>query len=637
MNFPSAIVKQSLTTSGLINSKPIENIVTLHSTPIEFDSSLAFESLEAISVLSDNRISGINFTKWFEETLWKNGKEGQSIKGNWKLKKAFLNENVYGNGLINKKSINEIEKNLKINVNAIEMTISNYSGQYSDMCVKLQYRAEDFAKNSVYILKYFESAFTLSENEEIFSHFAFKTKDHRDFVLINTNCTTHVYKWHRSEEKFIKMNSIETGVIYDWLKIENNGVLVITNSRMAENAPCKYGGLHTWELSEDTLVHFDTISQETDILELHVIDSMNSNSFYALENSDNVINYNASGGILEKWKLPTENFTYSFLPSNLLYGINLSNGRRIFSLDSKSFRRDKRFLFGNTPVMKMTTNATNSEDSPTFTFKMPDISFSERKNSIPTIPSKPIKTTKRIDFMSKVKEAGDVIRRSFNLQTVIAPEVVKKSNDTTTTTTTDEKLARLNDTNKLLFIINSPNISSLKPSNANLVDKSPIKDSIINTLIQNKTSSDDQSITVKPTEKVIETSTESAIQPTSTSQSSLGSNLFSFTPRIIMPTEDHDENLKEEHPSNEINLAAENEERVYENKVDTLEIQGTGVRDMENVFIPEHGFGEVTVLYVGTESNRKALYAITRKRNSLIKREDFIEVNFALNFNYCLN
>ena len=165
-----ALVLNSVTANGLINSKNIETIATLNSSQ-NFDSSLTFINLEASSLISDDRISSINFTKWYESALWKTGKDVQQIYGNWRMKTVYLENEVYGNGLINGQPINKIEKNLNKNVHEIEMALTNYSVEYRSMCEKLQYRADDYAKSSIYVLKYFEEAFRIVENANIFSYY----------------------------------------------------------------------------------------------------------------------------------------------------------------------------------------------------------------------------------------------------------------------------------------------------------------------------------------------------------------------------------------------------------------------------------------------------------------------------------
>ncbi|KAG5684167.1 hypothetical protein PVAND_013408 [Polypedilum vanderplanki] len=616
---PGANVVKGVTINGLVNSKDINKIATLDSSLL-LDSSLAFSSLEAISLISEDRISGTNFTKWYENVVWKNGKDLQIINGNWKIEKILLNEDVIGNGLINKRSINEIEKNLKINVNAIQMIISNYSEGYPNMCKKLQYNAENFAQKSIYVLKYFEIDFKITELQKIFSYFAFQT-DSKNYLLINTKCTTQIYEWNKFDEKFIRLASVETGVIYNWVKLESDtskrgrgGVFIITNSKIKADGLCEHGGLNSWKFINDKLVHIKTISSDDDVVDLHV-DSTNMNSFYALTNADYVINLNAFGVILQQWKLPTDSSLYRFLPSGLHYGLNLSNGRRIISINIKNnanspFSRQRRFLYN------VTKTDSTENDSVIFTLKRPEISFKDdRKNSIPTIPSKTIKTSSnQVDFITKVKKAGEVIRSSFNIKN----ETIDNLKSAVTKSKFDLKQTNPYSTNKLLFVINSPNIttfmqnisSTMKQrisSNNEFFDKwFKINDG--NNTIDNSTDNTTDILTESETQ----TTTLPSVEITT-------SNEFTLTPRILMPHDEDELSLQQNSSSNEntsfvVNL--ENERLIH-----AVPIQGSGMSYMENNFI-----GEVTVLYVGVNNNKRPLYAVKKERDSFIKGNNFIEI-----------
>ncbi|CAG9800989.1 unnamed protein product [Chironomus riparius] len=606
-----ALVLNSVTANGLVNSKNIANIAVLNSSP-NFDSSLTFINLEASNLVSDDRISSINFTKWYENALWKKGKEVQHIYGNWRLQTIYLENNVFGNGLINGQPINEIEKNLNKNVHEIEMALTNYSVEYRSMCEKLQYRADDISKSSIYVLKYFEEAFKIIEYGNIFSYFTFTTKKNRNYLLVNTNCTTNIYKWKRSQEQFVKLSTVETGVIYSWNKLEpenSHDVFIITNSKMSANAPCLYGGTNSWKMVKDNLIHISSISYDTNVLELFV-HPLNSYSFYALDNLDHVTNYNITGQIVEKWKLPVENSTYSFLSADILGGLNLNNGRKIYSLDSTSIRRRQRSVYSDAQIMTVSRAKAHSNDSPTYTLKKPDFHLYPNSNyTVPLIPSKPVKTTKRIDFMSKVKDAGDVIRRSFNLQTAYLSPSSNAS-----------KIAKVNGSDdKLLFAFKSPNVTALR--------EKMVINAAKTTLVRNDKVENEKFMVEKL--KELEDAIKNDIKDSDNLQAVTDSPkmeenqtepIYSFSPRIIM----NDEN-NEQGASTTERIGLENVFN-FEPIVEAVMINGEGVRDTENNIIPEHGQGEIAVLNVGTKKNRKTLYAVSRKRTSVIQGNNVIEI-----------
>jgi SepF-like predicted cell division protein (DUF552 family) len=83
---------------------------------------------------------------------------------------------------------------------------------------------------------------------------------------------------------------------------------------------------------------------------------------------------------------------------------------------------------------------------------------------------------------------------------------------------------------------------------------------------------------------------------------------------------------------------AEEIESPEERQAETSVVQTSGVRDMENAFIPEHG--EIIVINVGPADQKKQLFAVSRKRSSIVvsggdKGNDFIEVKkFVMFKNY---
>lgn len=632
-------VLDSITARGRINSKQIDKIVLLNSSPT-FDSKMNFRSLEVRSIHSDFLISNVDFNRWYESRVWKNSKDVQVVTGNWNIKNAFFHNEVTGSGLINGRSINDIEKTLKDNVNQVQAFLSNYTGQYAEMCHTMRNQAEDFAKNSIHILKYLELDFKVTEDREIFSFHEFSTSKNDHYLLVNTECITHIYKWIRSKEKFIKSTSFESGVIYGYVSVEhqNGDFYVITNSQMAAGAPCKFGGLNSWKLDDNKLIHIKTIVAEPDIQELYS-DPLHSTSFFALDNLDQVINFDAFGTKLDGWKLPSENFSYSFLPHGVLTGINVYNGRRLFSINSHALKRNKRTWFSD-------GKSRQGNNSRKFVVNQPEY-------SLPIIKPIILQPVEENDFIAKVKNVGDKIKSNFELNEVnddkqklnVRQEVARKplfefklpklfsnsffnneddeeeeddyeDEEKSAESSTKSQLDVKKNPVQLVFAIKNPNFPhplnlSEKLAKAGGVERLNLKsvgDSILNA-IKNPGIPQKKNFTEK------EATLEEATEPTATESSS-----FSFTPRIIMNNDEDDNVLEYDEPSTSSTIDNEAE-------VNSMVMQGNGVRDMENVFIPERGFGEITVIRVG---GSKELFAVSRRRSSTVvsndRGNDFIEV-----------
>lgn len=383
-----------------------------------------FKSLQGSSLYSSDAISGTNFDKWYDNVLWARGKEEQRIAGFWEVKKLQITNDATGNGLINDVSIHEIEKNLQSSISSIDDAIKDHSGKYQQLCRELGIKANE-SQSSVYIIKHFELDFKISEDDDIFSYFAFET--HENFLAVNTNCTTHLYKWNRREERFKKLASVVTGVVYNWLLVKNvrKDVFIITNSRMEANYPCMFGGLNVWKMNEDQLFHVSTISKETDILELHA-NQQQPGRFFTLNNMDEVTHYDVFGEKKEFWKLPEDRYNYSFIPPEVMTKLTLFNGHNVYSLDSKFKSRRGRAWDQFAPRLTKVQSETMPVDSPIYRFKMPD--GSQLKQTMPTIPAKQlISSDKREHFVTRIRQIGDAVRKSLSETFRDIPKITVKN------------------------------------------------------------------------------------------------------------------------------------------------------------------------------------------------------------------
>lgn len=413
-SFASARVYGPLTTSGKVNSRHLQDIVLLNSSPT-IESSVNFQSLEGSSLLTDHPISSFNFNKWYENVLWRHGKGEQLITGKWKVKQLRLTSDAAGNGLINDLSVSDIEKNLRKSVASIDAAISNHTGKYQEWCQDLRGKAYE-SQNAIHILKHFTFDFKIVEAASIFSSFAFHSRN-ENYFAINLNCTTKLYKWRKQDASFKLLGHFVTGVVYDWAVVNNlkQDAFIVTNSRMEANYPCPFGGLNVWKMNDDQLFHVTTISNSTDVLELHV-NPAQPGRFFTLNNLDFVTHYDVFGEKKEFWQLPMDNYNYSFVPPEVTSDLTLYNGQKLFVLESKFKNRAARFLWEDAQLLKIFRNKTRPGDSPMYTVKMPKpIQKSKSTNTLPSIPATPLTSTNdRQDFVLKIRQVGDAMRRSLS-------------------------------------------------------------------------------------------------------------------------------------------------------------------------------------------------------------------------------
>ena len=136
-------------------------------------------------------------------------------------------------------------------------------------------------------------------------------------------------------------------------------------------------------------------------------------------------------------------------------------------------------------------------------------------------------------------------------------------------------------------------------------------------------------------------SKESSTQPTTTKKLSTTSAdvdkpttvtpITSFTPRIIMKSYDDirvDDNVKETFDTKfpeDFTQATDVGSDLNQDGNDDLEgrvayeVPTGGVRTAENAFLPEKGAGELLVIYVGPNHQKRKLYAVSQTRESTIK------------------
>jgi hypothetical protein len=417
--FTNAAVRGPLNVYGKVNSKNLNNIVLLNSSAA-IESAVSFRSLQGASINTEDNISGINFKSWYENVLWNRGKDEQVIGGNWKVKKVKLIDDATGNGLINGKSVKEIERNLRTSIGAIDATISNHHGKYLELCRDLGGKAND-SRNSIHVLKHFELDFKVQELSEIFSYFTFESAN-ENFLLVNTNCTSQLYKWEKEQEGFKLAGKVVTGVVYDWALV-NSGkgeVFIVTNSQMEANYPCMYGGLNVWKIIADQIFHVTSIAKDSEVLELHV-NPYQPGRFFTLNNLDLVMHFDVFGQPLDKWQLPMEHYNYSFVPPEVGSDVTLYNGRKLFMLESKFKSRQTRFLWNtknnepwlsSAPIMNL-TKSQNPGESPIYTLKQP-APVQKDKFSLPSIPAKPlVRVDDEADFVTRIRNVGDALQRSM--------------------------------------------------------------------------------------------------------------------------------------------------------------------------------------------------------------------------------
>lgn len=484
---------------------------------------------------------------------------------------------VQGNGIINERSVVEIEKNLRSNLEVIESTISNYSSEYREMCSHLKKLAKDSRKSS-HILKYFELDFKLKKDSPIHSFFYFG-----EIFGINIGCRTFLYQWMKNDENFKEIGSTETGHVDAWKVLQASGgeifIIVKTKSRSFDG--CAYSaGLNIWKFQNKHLVHFKTVLQNADdIVEMHV-NLKYDDRFFTLDKNDVVKSYLINGAIKDTWPLSREYSNYSFVDLRASNDIMLSNSRKLVILESKFKSRKARTFYPiETPLLQFQKNSElvkNDNPSP------PEIPVSFKNRSTPTL--QPSTTTNRKSengqFLSDIRSFSENMRngvkKSFEEMRNKTLENLKLPPSRQVMLIRSDNLSKLRDSLKLPKLLARPKIDKIdgpELSTENLPED----------------------ITAEP-ELVQSEAAELQDEFTTTTTTET-------TPVLI------DEILP--------NTADDDEEK--ENSSAPFEIiDGGGIRESENIYFPERGSGEFLMVLVGPHF--RSLYVVSRVRDATIKR-----------------
>ncbi|CAO1413813.1 unnamed protein product [Diamesa serratosioi] len=344
--FQGARVLNLLIANEKINGKYLKNVALLNGD-ITIESPISMKSVGTYSLYTDYPISTINFNNHYNNVLWMNGMAQQVIQGKWSVKNVTVQENVYGNGLINGLNVNVIQENFHKHLQTINNVTSNYVDFYHKTCNEIQYNVNVSTQENVHILKYFERVtfeeLAAQHNEEIFSSFAFETPAGVNYLAINRNCTTTLFMWQREKEDYVLMERTTlTGIVYNWLAVRlDNEVFVVTNSKM--EFPCNRIGTNIWKVYNGELVFLRNIRQHNDVLEMHTNTKKTPPSFYLLLNNDMVLEYDVFGYQLDHWQLLVGRGNYNFLSDDLELGVPvaLCDGKTLITLESKQSQRSK--------------------------------------------------------------------------------------------------------------------------------------------------------------------------------------------------------------------------------------------------------------------------------------------------------
>ena len=227
-------------------------------------------------------------------------------------------------------------------------------------------------------------------------------------------------------------------------------------------------------------------------------------------------------------------------------------------------------------------------------------------------------------------------------ETTVSSSILAITKESTTQSATEEKTEETTEEKTTQSTTKESTTQSTTEGTTQSTTIESIKQSTTEELTQSTSEESTQSTTEESTtQPLTELSTK---QPTTTRKSSTISSEVekstsvipntSFTPRIIMPQDNVmkvDDNVDETFdtkfpeditPATDVEsdvIGVNKEGNIEMGERVAYEVPTGGVRTTENAFLPEKGAGELLVLYVGPNNQKKKLYAVSQTRESTIK------------------
>lgn len=336
--FHTIRVLQSLTLPPILNSKPFGPPVAIGPEMI-IESPISFRHLIVDRLETEDMISGVDFNQWYENSLWRKGRDHQTIEAKISARNVRFNGDVEGDGKINGVDIVDVVQRMKAAKKNVEDQLLDYRSEMRSFCSNTK-QLVDKSQSRMYFFKYFVQRQVINEHLPIVSFHFF---DHLgyNFLGVNMGCESHFYQWDPTGKAFVPIFKYYTGVVQEWNHVVNGeeAIFLVTRS-ITELTQCEVAGLSVWLF---TGVQLQLIWNTVDTASMQSVaaDPAKSTSFYVLT-PDVVVEYGVDGSTLEQWRLPKSALGYEFIPSKVGLGLALSDSKLLVLLSNvnKTFEED---------------------------------------------------------------------------------------------------------------------------------------------------------------------------------------------------------------------------------------------------------------------------------------------------------
>uniref|UniRef100_A0A182VQM2 VWFD domain-containing protein n=1 Tax=Anopheles minimus TaxID=112268 RepID=A0A182VQM2_9DIPT len=328
--FNTIRVLNSATLPTMLNGVPFGEPVQL-TNDMTISSPLSFYQIAAADVYTKDTIGGIDFDRWYEQTLWTDGREHQVYQGKLRSRKFVFRDSIHGNGTINGQTIDGIVRKLHSEKQTVEGELAKRRANYRTFCRETQTLING-TQRGLYFFNYFVQRQTIREQRSIQSFWTFQHQGNY-FLGINFGCGSKFYQWNPQDRTFVSLFQMHTGYVFEWQTVaqDEESLYLITRSAPTEEL-CNVTGLSIWQFEGLSLAMVKNFpNKDVDSL---FVDPATYERFYVLDRTT-VLEYDLSGNVQDEWDLSRIFESASFVPHALGVGLALSDGKRIAILARK--------------------------------------------------------------------------------------------------------------------------------------------------------------------------------------------------------------------------------------------------------------------------------------------------------------
>ncbi|XP_059619593.1 uncharacterized protein LOC132263698 isoform X2 [Phlebotomus argentipes] len=334
-SFQLARVLNSLTTSGEVNNQNIRSVALLSSDLI-ITTPVSFDHLQVEDMFTEHIISGINFTNWHDNVLWRRKATNQTVSGRWVFKKCHIEESLEGDG-----AINQIDF----------ANMMNFTGNWEKLAEKVKYTEKlnaelcrkvnsllSRSRHDICFFRYFELHDSIWEKGEEISSHLFYENNGQSYFIYSAGCRSKLYQWLSGEKRFALLTTINTGQIIEWIHVEDDiGNAHLVASSLA-NDKCSESGSAVWKWNGFNLIKLTQMDQTFHSIQKN---GLRPGHFYAIDEENDVTEFDLRGESGEKWKKPLS-AAMKFIPQEINLGLAVTDGKHIKVIRRNSRRRRRR-------------------------------------------------------------------------------------------------------------------------------------------------------------------------------------------------------------------------------------------------------------------------------------------------------